>query len=162
MQIRQIEVLDRSPPGLDFLLRLEAIFAVPQDLGETPAGNRRILVLEKGQFAGPQFRGVIREGGGDWVLIRRDGIAELDIRLTLETEGNALIFARGNGIFDMDSETRLGISQGGMIGRDRYYFRTAFTFETAAEPHLRLNRLIAIGVGERTAVGMITDVFAVK
>ncbi len=151
-----------SPPGMDFLLRFEATFAPPQDLGETPAGGRRILVVETGRFEGPRLRGAVRAGGGDWVLMRRDGVAELDIRLTLETEDKALIYAIGIGVFDMSPEIRQRLSKGEKIDRDRYYFRTAWTFETGASQHESLNRLIALGVGERTLAGMITYVFAIQ
>ncbi len=151
-----------APPELEFLFRLDATFAPPQDLGETPAGSRRILVLEKGNFEGPQLRGLIRTGGSDWVLLRRDGVAELDIRLTLETEDNALIYARGNGIFNMAPELRQALSRGEEIDRNLYYFRTAFTFETSASAFSSLNQLLAIGIGERTAAGMVTDVYAVQ
>jgi hypothetical protein len=157
-----LDPFDAAPPGLVFLLRLGATFAPPQEFGETPAGNRRILVVEKGQFDGPSLRGVLRTGGGDWALVRRDGVAELDIRLTLETEDQALIYARGNGVFDMAPEIRQALLAGEQIDRGLYYFRTAWTFETGASQHASLSRLIAVGVGERTAAGMITDIFAVQ
>ena len=47
-------------------------------------------------------------------------------------------------------------------GDDNDAVRTALEFETGSEGHRWLNRLVAVGVGRRTAAGMVTDVFAVK
>jgi hypothetical protein len=35
-------------------------------------------------------------------------------------------------------------------------------FETGAERYRHLNRLIAVGVGQRTPTGMVTELYAVK
>ncbi|HEU5323464.1 MAG TPA: DUF3237 domain-containing protein, partial [Methylomirabilota bacterium] len=99
--------------------------------------------------------------GGDWVLLRRDGVAELDIRLTLRTDDGELIYVRCDGIFDMAPEVRQRVLGGEDVDPSEYYFRTTPRFETGSEKYRWLNRLVAIGVGRRTATGMVTDVFAV-
>ncbi len=42
-----------------------------------------------------------------------------------------------------------------------YYFRTAIAFETAASQYDWLNRIIAVGTGDRPPEGPIYDVFEV-
>ena len=61
----------------------------------------------------------------------------------------------------MAPEVRERILKGEIVDASEYYFRTALAFETATEKHCWLNRLIAVGVGRRTATGMVTDVFAI-
>jgi hypothetical protein len=101
-------------------------------------------------------------GGGDWVLDRSDGIAELDIRFVLRTGDGQLIYLMSRGIVDMPPRVRERIRGGEDVDPAEYYFRTALLFETGADRYRRLNRLLALGSGRRTASGMVTDVFEVK
>jgi Protein of unknown function (DUF3237) len=146
----------------EFLLQLRAEFDEEQVLGDTPLGTRRILYMKGGSFSGPRLQGRILPGGGDWVLLRRDGVAQLDIRLTLRTDDDELIYVSCDGVFDITPETRRRIMQGANVDPAEYYFRTALGFETGAQRYVWLNRLLAIGIGARTAKGMVTDVFAVR
>ena len=57
------------------------------DIGETPYGRRRIATVTGGSFTGEEIKGtVLPAPGGDWLLLRRDGILMLNVRLTLETD----------------------------------------------------------------------------
>jgi len=140
----------------EFLMQLEAFLDPPQELGA-----RRIFMMSGGTFAGPRLRGEIM-AGGDWVLLRADGVAELDIRMTLRSAGGQLVYASCRGLFDVAPEIRTRIARGEDVDPGEYYFRTALVFETAAEELRWLNRLLAAGVGKRTAAGMVTDVFAIR
>ena len=146
----------------EFLTRLSADFEAPLVLGETPNGLRRILYFRSGSFAGPEMRGQLLPGGGDWILQRRDGIAELDIRLTLRADDGALIHAGCKGVADIAPAIRERVQAGEAVDPAEYYFRTALFFETGAARYLWLNRLLAVGVARRTATGMVTDVFAIR
>jgi hypothetical protein len=146
----------------EFLMQVEAEFEAPQNVGETPLGTRRILHMRRGSFSGPRLQGEVLPGGGDWVLARRDGVAQLDIRFTLRANDGELIYASCGGLFDIEPKLRQRILEGEEIDPSSYYFRTALVFETGAPRYLWLNRLIAAGIGRRTAVGMATDVFAIR
>ena len=125
-------------------MQLRVAFEAPLNLSDAPLGTRRVLYAKEGSFTGPGLEGKVLPGGGDWVLLRRDGVADLDIRFTLETSDAQLICLSARGLFHDP------------------YFRTSFLFETGAEKYSRLNRLLAVGVGRRTPSGMVTDVFEVK
>jgi hypothetical protein len=146
----------------EFLLQMSVDFDAPQNLVGAPLGTRRILYPKSGRFAGPTLDGVVLPGGGDWVLLRTDGIAELDIRMTLRTSGGELISMYSRGIFDMSAELAERIRNGVEVDPAEYYFRTSPIFETGSEKYSRLNRLIYVGIGRRTARGMITDIFLIK
>jgi hypothetical protein len=149
-------------PRTEFLMQLRAELEDPQIVGETPVGGRRVFYVKSGTFAGPQVRGEVLPGGGDWVVVRRDGVSQLDVRITLRSEDGSLIFVSYRGLVDMDPGIRARIAKGEDLPASRYYFRIAPTFETASEKLDWLNRLIAIGVGKRTATGVIYDVFAIR
>jgi hypothetical protein len=148
--------------GSEFLLQLRADLEDPQNIGAAPLGMRRIMYFKGGSFSGPVLTGIILPGGGDWVLVRPDGVSQLDIRMTLRTDDGALIYLNANGIFDMAPEVRARYNSGENVGPSEYYFRTSFTFETATEKYRWLNRLVGIGVGQRIPTGMVTDVFAIR
>src|SRR5260370_2144700 len=64
--------------------------APPEKLGAVPHGIRSIIPVTGGDFEGPQLRGKVLSGGGDWLLLRDDGVLELDLRITLETTSHPL------------------------------------------------------------------------
>ena len=146
----------------EFRLRVSADLDAPRVLDDAPRGTRRIMQFVGGEFSGPRLKGQVLPGGGDWVLQRRDGVAELDIRLTLRTDDGAMIYASCDGIFDITPEVRERIRKGEDVDPAEYYFRTAPRFETGAENYRWLNRLLAVGIGRRTATGMVTEIFAIR
>ena len=105
------------------LLRLET--AAIQPIGSTPNGTLSIFPITGGSFEGERLRGKVLAGGGDWVTAK-DGVLELDARVTLETDDGALIHMTFTGVRD-DSN---------------HYFRTVPRFETAAPRYAFLNRLL--------------------
>lgn len=143
-------------------MQLSAALDEPLVVPEGPVGTRRILYARHGMFSGVQLRGELLPGGGDWVLQRGDGIAELDIRFVLRTDDGHLIYATCTGIFDITPEARERIRSGSQVEPSEYYFRTAVKFEAGAQRYRWLNRLLAAGVGQRTAAGMVTEVFAIR
>lgn len=145
-----------------FLMQLSADLEAPLVLPDAPLGTRRILHARSGSFSGPELQGEVLPGGGDWVLDRRDGIAELDIRFTLRTVDGQLIYVRCHGIFHASPQIRQRLRNGDDMDPGEYYFRTSPLFETGSEKYSRLNRLVAVGVGRRTTTGMVTDIFEVK
>jgi hypothetical protein len=147
--------------GSTFLMQIVGHLDDAQVIGPTPTGTRRILYMTGGSFSGAGLNGDVLPGGGDWVLLRADGVSQLDIRFTLRSDDGALIYVRSSGLFDIDPSLRSRILQGEKVDPSEYYFRTALAFETAADNLAWLNRLIAVGVGARTAQGMVTQVFAI-
>ncbi len=141
-------------------MQLRAEFGPVLDLGQTPRGARRMLPFAGGSFQGERLGGQILPGGGDWVRMRQDGVAELDIRMTLRTEDGALIELRSSGLFEIAAEDRERIQRGEDVDSARYYFRTAQRFETGAASYQWLNRMLAVGSGRRTQTGMVTEAYA--
>src|SRR5438477_13014731 len=73
------------------LMTMEVEVVGPQKIGAVPHGTRVTAPIASGHFEGPRLRGKVLAGGGDWTLLRGDGVLELDLRLTLETDDGALI-----------------------------------------------------------------------
>jgi len=108
-----------------------------------------------GDFEGPRLRGKILSGGGDWLLLRADGVLELDLRITLETDDHALIYMTFQGLRHGPADAIAALGRGEVVDPARYYFRTVPRFETSAETYAFLNRIIAVGVGETRPDGAV-------
>src|SRR5438105_12290044 len=122
--------------------------APPQRLGAVPHGIRSIIPVTGGDFEGPRLRGEVLSGGGDWLLLRDDGVLELDLRITLETDDHALIHMTFQGLRHGPPEVFAALGRGEVVDPASYYFRTLPRFETSMERYAFLNRIIAVGVGE--------------
>jgi hypothetical protein len=137
------------------LMTLQVIVPQPQKLGVVPQGIRVIAPIAGGTFEGPRLRGKVLPGGGDWLLTRSDGVLDLDLRITLETDDGALIYMTSFGLRHGPPEVLAALSRGESVDPSRYYFRTAPRFETSAPQYAFLNQLIAIASGDRRASGPI-------
>lgn len=132
------------------------ITAAPaQNLGVVADGTRIVVLVTGGDFDGPRLRGRILPGGGDWLLLRPDGVLELDLRITLETDDHALIYMRFQGLRHGPADVIAALARGEAVDPTRYYFRTLPRFETASEKYAFLNRIIAVGEGETRMDGAI-------
>ena len=119
-----------------------------QQLGRVPHGTRSIVPVTGGDFEGPLLRGKVLPGGGDWLLLRSDGVLELDLRLTLMTDDHALVYMTFQGLRHGPPEVFAALGRGEIVDPSRYYFRTSPRFETSAPRYAYLNRIIAVGIGE--------------
>jgi uncharacterized protein DUF3237 len=126
------------------LMTVTIAAAPAQMLGTVPHGKRSIVPVTGGDFEGSRLRGKVLPGGGDWLLLRSDGVLELDLRITLETDDHALIYM-----------TFLGLRHGSPDDPASFYFRTLPRFETSSEKYAFLNRIVAVGVGEARPNGAI-------
>lgn len=92
-------------PSLKFLFRLECDMESFYRIGNGPHGNRMTVIFKGGRFEGPQLRGEILPGGGDWEIVRNhtglDGkemqTAHLDTRYNLKTHDGAFIYLQTTG-----------------------------------------------------------------
>ncbi|HEX5328191.1 MAG TPA: DUF3237 domain-containing protein [Acetobacteraceae bacterium] len=142
-----------------FTLRLQV--AGIQAIGATAGGNRRIGLVAGGSFQGERLRGTVLPGGADWLIDRPDGVTTLDVRLVLHTDDGAAIGMTYRGLRHGPTAVMERLGRGEPVDSASYYFRTAIAFETAAAKYAWLNRVIAIGTGDRPPEGPVYDVFEV-
>lgn len=140
------------------LVTLRPEVGPPQALGPTPRGTRKTVPVTGGTFAGERLRGRILPGGGDWAFTRADGVLELDVRLTMETDDGALIHCAYRGMRHGPAEVLDALAQGEAVDPSLYYFRMVPTFETSSSKYEFLNRLVSVGVGVREPTGPVYEV----
>jgi hypothetical protein len=137
------------------LMTVRILAAPPQKIGAIPHGMRNIIPVTGGDFEGPRLRGRVMPGGGDWLLLRSDGVLELDLRITLETDDGALIHMSFQGLRHAPADVIAALGRGEVVDPARYYFRTVPRFETSVEKYAFLNRIITVSVSETRPDGAI-------
>ena len=104
------------------------------------------LHITGGEVTGPKVHGKVRPVGADWLTIRTDGVGILDVRATIETQEEALIYSRYTGVGDLGED-----------GYDKFLqgdpppivsLRVVPRLLTAHPDYQWLNRLQCLGVGE--------------
>jgi hypothetical protein len=132
----------------------------PESFGDGPDGMHLTYRMESGEIRGPRLNGKTR--GGDWIVLRRDGVAIGDSRVTFEMDDGALLLARYSGMIDT-----------GPDGYERA-LRNEFapsppvvmtpTFVTSHPRWLWLNRLqcIAVGRADTQKLQAKLDIYAIR
>src|ERR1700757_2598799 len=121
------------------LMKLQVVVPPPQKLGAVPHGTRVIAPIASGTFEGPRLRGRVLPGGCDWTLLRSDGVLELDLRLTLQTDDGAAIYMTSFGLRHGPPEVIAALAGGERVDPSTYYFRTTPRFATAHPKYAFLN-----------------------
>jgi hypothetical protein len=145
-------------PSLRLLYTSSVLVGAPMVVGSTPYGERRIIPIQGGSFAGPRK---VLPGGADWQLVLSDGTAELEARYTLETDDGALIYVLNQGIRSGSKEVMGRLARGEKVHPSEYYFRTRPVFETGAPKYQWLHRIVAVATGERLLNEVIITVYEV-
>lgn len=131
----------------------------PQSFGPGPSGMHITYTIDSGEIRGPKLNGTVR--GGDWMVLRPDGVGEANSNITYETEDGALLKSSYYGILD--------------LGPDGYQraLRNEFDpvpplvlaprFITSHPNWLWLNRLQCLAVGRAYMADLIVhlDIFAI-
>ena len=148
-------------PSLRFLYTSSVEVGNPMIVGSTPFGERRIIPILGGSFAGPRLSGKILPGGADWQIVRADDTAELEARYTLQTDEGALIYVLNQGIRSGSKEVMARLAKGEKVEPSEYYFRTRPVFETGAAKYQWLHRIVTVAVGERLPNEVIITVYEI-
>ncbi len=141
---------------------------VPLDEPQGVNNNLQIFNVRPGGWVeGPAIRGEVVAPSADWLRIMPDGTRRIDVRLSIKTDGGAIIFVTYMGravAAPADAAARL--AAGETLGPDQFYFITAPTFETASPTYSWLNDIVAVGkvisLNRSNDRHVTYDIFAVK
>ena len=147
------------PLHTEFLFRMVLNAGAPQ----MSAGDLRVVPVTAGTFEGPSLKGELVPGTtADWLRVEADGTARMDVRLVMRTDRGQLFYMQYSGVRHGPAEVLAALGRGEAVDPASYYFRISVKFETA-EPELAwLNRVVAVGVGQRPPAGPTYDVYVVR
>jgi len=128
----------------EFLCELIGEMGESQVIGNGPRGVRRIATVIGGKIEGPKIKGELLPFGADWLVLRPDGAWELDVRITIRTDDNELIYAYYRGVIDASPEVWERRANGEIVDPTEYYFRSTPVFETGSEKYKWLNKIICV------------------
>jgi hypothetical protein len=149
-------------PRLTKILRLEASLGEVLDVGNVAQGRRRIAPLIGGTFSGPELNGTLLPGASaDWQIVLPDGSTLGDVRLTLQTDRDDVLYVRSQGVRHGSAEVLTRLSRGEEVDASEYVFRTSTQIETAASELDWLNKGVFVSVGGRQPGGVIYEVYLV-
>jgi hypothetical protein len=145
----------------EFLFTLSGTVGEPLDIGPTPKGERRIFPITGGEFNGPRLKGRVLEGGSDAMLVRNDSVMVPDVRMTLQTDDNQLVFMTYSGMRHGPAEVMQRLARGEPVDASEYYFRINPEFETASSRYSWLNKVLAVGSGHRLPTGPMYHIYQI-
>lgn len=144
----------------EFLYSVTINVAEMHDIGNTFRGNRNIVKSSGGFFEGPKLKGEVLPGGGDWFLMRPDGVGEGDVRDTYRTDDGHLIFLYYRAIISATPSAWERIMNNESVDPSEYYFKATPCFETGSDKYGWLNKTVAVASGRFISGCISYDVFA--
>ncbi|WP_439519577.1 DUF3237 domain-containing protein [Hydrogenophaga sp.] len=138
-----------APPSLSFFATLSIQVAPAHEVGQTAAGNRRVIPILGGHVQGDGWSARVLPGGADFQAIVSPTLAQLDARYVLETDAGELIYVCNRAIRVASADITARLVRGEPVDPAQVYFRCAPTFETASSTLGWINERLFIGSGTR-------------
>lgn len=98
-------------PKLEHAFTLTVRYEAPYRYPST-TGNRAALFIAEGRADGPLLTAEVADDGGELLIVRPDGVLELDSRMMLRAEDGTLIYWRALGSVTSDPDRAAGFFQG--------------------------------------------------
>ena len=147
---------------LEHIFSYSATIAEPEVVGPVPGGVRANFYATGGEVTGPKLAGKVRPVGGDWLILRADGVTVLDVRNTLEVGEGALVDVALGGVGDLGADGYERFMRGELP--PTVALRASARFQSAHPGFAWLNRLQCLAIGEfdseNTRAGW--DVYAMR
>jgi hypothetical protein len=138
--------VDKLPFKSDYVGTYIASLTPPEIIGPLPEGIRINFYVTGGEMFGEKLRGSLRAVGGDWLTLRSDGVATLDVRVTIETHDGALIYVHYNGVGDLGPAGYADFLAGKLP--KTMGLRTTPRMHTAHAAYTWVNRVQFFSIGE--------------
>lgn len=142
-------------------LSLQVDAKASQTIGRIKNGTRLIAPIASGHFSGAKLNGKVLPGGADWVLLREDGLMEIDVRLVLETIEGALIYLTYQGKFIASQSEMARLNAGEEISKDDYSLAVTAKFESGHPDFLWINDAIVVATGVQSGFNPTYEFFMI-
>ncbi|MWV28664.1 DUF3237 family protein [Erythrobacter sp. GH3-10] len=119
----------------------------PSSRGET----RAAVYAAKGWVEGPLLNGtVVPMSGGDFPLVRPNGVIDFDARYLLEADNGDIIYLENRGYrWAKTPEIAEKMARNEDVDSSDYYMRVSPRFDAPEGPHEWLTRHVFVGVAEK-------------
>ncbi|CAN5486128.1 hypothetical protein BH09PSE4_BH09PSE4_03930 [soil metagenome] len=146
------------PESHAFAPLMEHAFTVAIDLTgirwvspTTMGASRAAIYAASGTVVGPRLNGkVIPMSGGDFPLLRPDGVIDFDARYLLEADDGAIIYMQNRGYrWPRSPEIGERMTRNEPVDHSEYYMRVSPKFDAPAGPHEWMSKHVFVGVAEK-------------
>jgi len=118
----------------------------PSSMGAT----RAAVYAASGTVEGPRLNGrVIPMSGGDFPLVRPNGVIDFDARYLLEADDGAIIYLQNRGYRWAGEQAMAKMARNEPLDPGEYYMRLSPKFDAPDGPHEWLSRHVFVGVAEK-------------
>jgi Protein of unknown function (DUF3237) len=131
---------------VDYLFTMDLVLGKNAVMPNGPHGTRVFAPVLSGTVTGPNIRATVLPGA-DWVHVRSDGFAQLNVRLTLQSDDGCVIAMEYKGILS--------------AGADRRPI-SAPLFEAGDARYAWLNNVQAVGIGTPGKDSVSYEVYALR
>jgi hypothetical protein len=128
----------------EYVFTMRGRLGPPIDFGSSLTGHRMYYALTGGTIEGPEIKGEILPGGGDWIKMHGGRRAELDVRLHVRTEDGSLIYIHYPGWMELNEKVLVALSGGPETGYDDLYARATPRMETGSSAYSWVNDTVFI------------------
>jgi hypothetical protein len=143
-------IFAQDAPKLEFFCELKVKLIPALSVGETARGTRRIIPIIGGTVEGPGIKGEIFNGGADWQVVRKDGVAELEAHYQFKTDDGSIVYVKNIGVRVATPDVAARIARGEKVDASQYYFRAIPKLETSlSSKYAWINDTIFVCTGER-------------
>lgn len=139
-------------PRFEFAFSIGITLTKPHWLRPTTMGATRVAIYAAdGTVEGPGIKGrVVPMSGGDWSLLRPDGVIDFDARYLLELEDGTIIYLQNRGYrWAYTPEVAERMSRNEPVDPSDYYMRVSPKFDVPAGPYDWLAKHVFVGVAEK-------------
>ena len=149
-------------PHLEHTCEIVVELSRPHEMGECPAGTRRIIPIIGGTVSGLLIQGRLLKVGADWQTVMAGGTVNLDARYAIETVDGAVIEVISQGIRNAPPEVAERIAAGEAVPPSEYYMRTAIRLECGHPTYNWVNRSMFLAVGGKVGSTVQLSVYRVE
>ena len=137
--------------------RVELSFDAPV-IFDTMAGQRAFFRVAQSRIEGDRFSGQVADDGGDWIVLRPDGVVETDSRMMIRAADGALVYWRSRGVIRARPEQLADLKAGKGLDAAGSYYRSAPYFDAPVGAHDWLTKSLFVASGSFNGRGSVLDV----
>ena len=125
----------------------------PFDAGTGPYGGRQYYEITGGTVVGTRLADKLVGSGGDWMLAGPDGYMRMDVRVQIETNDGAVIFAHYFGPAEANDRLKQAVTTCVSTEFDDHSIRSHWVLETGDPRYRWVNRSVFAGQGRLLPAG---------
>jgi hypothetical protein len=116
--------------------------------------TRGAVYAMSGEVSGPGIRGIVLpHSGGDWPLLRPNGVIDFDARYLLKTDDEVVIYMQNRGYRWGSPEVMAALARHEPVPNGSYYMRTTPKFDAPEGKYEWMGKHVFVGVAEKTPKG---------